>query len=170
MRPTGRKQERQQRRETIEGLVTIVDRPVVQGEEFYNSSTPRNIAIFLLGRLRAKESVSSLMECIQPREGQSMVIDEEMLLSPAAAALAEIGMPAVQPLVERMKLKGMDPEGQMCLMTMVRILGGDLADTKLAKTIGKETNKEYQKNLQACLDALQKKEIPVEKLEEVTGR
>jgi len=159
-----------QRHDSVEELIRIVDGPLSQGEEFFNSSTPRNTAIFLLGELRAAEAVPSLMKWISPREGQSMVIDELSLLPPAAAALARIGMPSVNPLLERMKLKGaelkgFEPEGRVCLMTMVRILKSDLAEAKLEKTLAGEENEEYRKNLQAALDALRNTDIPVEKLE-----
>ena len=46
------------RQETIHYLVSVVKMPVKNGESFYSSTTSRNIAIFLLGKLRAKEAVT----------------------------------------------------------------------------------------------------------------
>jgi len=155
----------QQRYEIIQELIRIVDGPLSRGEEFYSSSTPRNSAIVLLGELRAEESVSSLVEWIEPHEGQSMVIEEEQILPPAALALAKIGMPAVTPLFQRVKIRGMEPSGRICFMTMVRILESDLTDAKLENALAGEENEEYEKNIQAALEALRNGDIPVEKLE-----
>ena len=63
----------QQRTETINGLLAIVRTHVKAGEEFYNSTTPRNIAIYLLGELRATEAISELIQWLEPHQGLSLI-------------------------------------------------------------------------------------------------
>jgi len=147
------------RSETVQGLIRIVDDPVKDYSNFHVSGTPRNTAIFLLGELRAEEAIPSLLEWIAPPEGEFMVIDAPRFITPAGDALAKIGMPAVDPLLDRVKTKGPATESLHCLIAMGRILTADLAEAKLEKALAAEENEEYRKNIQHALNVLKKENI-----------
>jgi len=151
-----------ERKEMIEYLLSIVDRPVEKGEQFLYSDTPRNIAISLLGTLRSEEAVSSLMNWLLPHEGQGIGIwgSGGDVPPPAGLALAQIGLPAVEPLLDKMKYEGRTNMGVRCLITFVYILGPDLAEFKLGKAIASERDEKHKQNLGANLKLLMDHKLP----------
>lgn len=154
----------QEREQQIESLLSIVNGPIVSGEGFTNTTTPRNTAIFLLGQLRASEAVPSLIGWLSPKEGQLMIFYEEALLFSAARALIDIGLPAVKPLLTELKKEGMTPRGTQCLMTLVSILGPEVTELKIKKEIESDSDESIKEMLTACLEAIENKEMPIEKL------
>ena len=177
-------------------LISIVESPVSRREPFYTSSTSRNIAIFLLGRLRARDAVPHLVKWLEPQEGQSLVIYSLMMLSPAGYALADIGLPSVPPLMEIIRRDGCSspeapeiiheddggtrykyppgyrsvPLGDQCLKIIVRIKGLDESEFSLRKAMEAEPDKAKKANLQCALDLLRAPTFPAEALERARQR
>lgn len=144
-----------QNKELIQELISIVRRPVIEGEEFYNLTTSRNIAIFLLGKLRAKEAVPDLIEWLTPREGQNLTIDALMVFAPAGYALVEIGLPSVPPLMEKLKSEGTSILGKECVKVITRIKGLEETELLLQRTLGEETDPVKETNLRAALELIE---------------
>jgi hypothetical protein len=105
-RERGERMALMERAETVEYLLSVVESPVEEGEPFYISGTPRNTAIYLLGKMRAEEAVPVLMDWLLPKPGQNVSFVEDLSFSPAGHALAEIGKPAVRPLADAIAKHG----------------------------------------------------------------
>jgi len=142
------------RKQTIEYLLSVLNSPVKEGEQFYTSTTSRNISISLLGRLRAKEAVADLMKWLIPKPGQGMVVDEEMMFSPAGYALAEIGLPSVPPLFHLLKAEGNVALREQCIKIIVRIKGLPETELLLEDILAKETDNSKRENLKSAQDLL----------------
>ncbi len=167
------------REKTIASLLSIVSKPVTEREPFLLSNTPRNMAMSLLGRLRAKEAVPDLVSWLEPRKGQSFVVFEEPALSPAGYALVEIGLPSVTPVLEIIRQKGCSspdtrkrivegtrirfepqklekysPLGDEALRIIAWIKGVEETGFTLRKAIEAETDATTKENLQSALTLL----------------
>jgi len=163
-RARGKRLAAQTRRHEVDVLLSILHSPVILGEEFWNPGTSRNIAIFILGHFRSIEAIPSLIEWLYPKEGQSMESDEEVLLSPAAVSLSEIGLPASKSLIEQLTKEGMSARGRMCLMAIVKIMGPDMAQFRVEKAIQLSTDARGRQKLTDCMVALAEHRIPVQLL------
>ena len=155
----------EQRKKIIDLLLSILNSPLIENEEFYNSNTLRNISIYVLGTIKAEQAVPQLIKWIEPREGQSTVIDELRMLSPAGEALVHIGLPSVDPLIEMIKDEGTSTTGSQCLKIVVRILGVDIIEMKLNKSITSELMKDKKENLEAALRLLKSKNFHIKALD-----
>jgi hypothetical protein len=148
------------RKETIGGLLAIVRSPVEEGEAFYDMRSPRGSAIFLLGKLRAKEAVTDLVGCLIPKEGQHVVLDDFglVIFNPAASALAEVGLPAVSAVVDVIRnTKTTDMYGvrEQCLRIIVAIKGLRGTELLFEDLVGRETDASKLKNLKAAQELLE---------------
>jgi len=144
------------RKDTIEHLLSVVNTQVKEGEEFYNSVTSRNIAISLLGKLRAKEVVADLTKWLSPKPGQLLIFGdfESYLFSPAGYALIEIGLPSVPPLVELVKSEGTTALGEQCIKIIVSIKGLPETELVFEDMLVKETDNSKRENLKSAQDLL----------------
>ena len=142
-------------------LLSIVSAPVTVGEEFWNSSTRRNISMALLADLRASEAVPALMKWLVPRQGQSLTLDELSALTPASCALVKIGLPALDPLLACVTVNGTSPKGEAALRTIAAMLGGDAADWRLERAIASQADERGKANLRKALKALRSGSVPV---------
>ncbi len=144
-----------ERKDTIDFLISVVNSPIIEGEDYYNFYTSRNIAISLLGTFRTKEAVQDLVQWLAPKSGQSLTVDETHLYTPAGRALVEIGLPSVMSIIERLKL-GEDFYGYLffneCTKVLVSIKGVPGTELLLESSIAKETDPEKKKNLQIGLE------------------
>lgn len=103
----------QQRGARIATLLQLVDSPVEEKEGFYQRNTARNIAIRLLGQLRAPEAVLPLARRLIPKTGQESGATEslsDLVITPAGDALVEIGTPAVPAVVDILATVGVSSE------------------------------------------------------------
>jgi hypothetical protein len=132
----------------------VVNSPVEEGEQFYTSSTSRNIAISLLGKLRAKEAVTDLTRWLTPKTGQGLTFWEEMMFSPAGYALAEIGLPSVPPLFHLLKVEGNVALREQCIKIIVSIKGLPETELLLEDIFAKETDNSKRENLKSAQDLL----------------
>lgn len=150
-----------ERKDTVDFLLSIVNSPLKEGEEFYNYYNSRNTAITLLGTFRAKEAVKALTQWLAAKPGQSMTVDEIHLYTPAGAALVEIGLPSIIPVIERMK-QGEDLYGYFfyneCIDVLVSIKGVQETEHLLESSIAKEADPEKKNNLQIGLEFMKEPE------------
>jgi hypothetical protein len=154
LRLNARESALRERRDLVERLLAVANQPIVEGEEFWNSGTSRNVAITVLGRYRAVEAVPSLMRWLVVQKGQSSSLSELRVFSHAAEALVEIGLPALPPLVDKLASEGRKtPLGDMCVKTVVAILGPETAEFKLKSLSEKEADVGKKRNLQDILDS-----------------
>jgi len=142
------------RQETIEYLLSVIKTPIKDGEPFYSSTTSRNIAIFLLGKLRAKEAVTELTKWLIPKPGQSLVISEEQMFSPAGCALVDIGLPSIPPLLELLKSEEASILREQCIKIIVSIKGLRETELLFEDVVSKETNTAKRENLKVAQDML----------------
>ena len=142
------------RRETIQYLLSVLNSPVEEGEQFYASTTSRNIAIFLLGRLRAKEAVTDLIPWLTPKPRQGLFVSEERVFSPAGEALVEIGLPSVPVVVKLLGSEGPISFKQECIKVIVGIKGLRETEFLFEDIIAAEADSAKRENLKAADDLL----------------
>jgi hypothetical protein len=129
------------RREAIKLLTNMVNEPIVDGEQFDHAAEGRCCAILLLGQMRAKQAIDSLIPCLVPRPGQIPAAQYSIrVFSFAAHSLAEIGEPSVGPLVERMLHEDDYELVRACFMALVKIRGIEEGKMLLAETMKKGNN------------------------------
>lgn len=184
-----------ERRDRIGFLLSVLAAPVEEGEPFYGLSRSRNVAINLLGKMRAKEAVDELTGWLVPQEGQGQAISHLMVFSPAGFALAEIGLPSVPPLLKIIREEGCSspdhrelvregtrwryqperleresPLGDQCLKIIVAIKGMDETEFALQKALEAETNATRRENLQSAINWLRSDTFPAEALTRMQAR
>ncbi len=142
-----------ERKDTINFLLSIVNSPLKEGEEFYISNTSRNIAMSLLGTFRAKEAVQALIPWLVPKPGQGQISSELRMFSPAGEALFQIGLPSVNPLVDFIK-SGDAALREKCVSMIVYIKGVSETEFLFESAIAKETDATKKSNLQLALDIM----------------
>ncbi len=166
----------EERKADVSALLQIVAMPVQPDEPFLRYQTPRNIAIRLLGELRAEEAIEPLITWLTPKPGMSGDVTELGPI-PAARALQQIGMPAAPALMEVLATAGVaaergaavapapagppEPTGQghghladECLRVLVWIKGLEEAEVGLRRAITEEMDAARKRNLQGALFAL----------------
>ncbi len=134
-------------RDTVRVLISVVQRPLEDREQFYIYNNSRNHAIYVLGKMRAKEAVPHLVLWLVPRKGQVMVVDRLMRYGPAGYALLEIGLPAVPVLVDTLKKEGVSPLGQECATVLADIRGKLESWAHLRAILKEESDVEARRNL-----------------------
>ena len=107
----------------IPGLISMLHKELEPREEYYNTVTPRNLAIRALGKLRAREAVPALIEWLEPKAGQICVMDQLMCFGHAGYALVEIGPPAVRPLLDKIRTEEESALEGDCVKIAVGIIG-----------------------------------------------
>lgn len=143
------------RKETVQHLLSVVNRPVEPGEPFYASSTSRNVAITLLGELRAAEGVWDLASWLSPKAGQALTRVEMMMFSPAGEALVKIGLPSLQALAQVLKSDPRRELREQCLKMIVQIKGLRGTELLVEDLVSVETDQKQKENLEAAQNVLQ---------------
>lgn len=142
------------RQETIEYLLSVIKTPIKDGEPFYSSTTSRNIAIFLLGNLRAKEAVTDLTKWLTPKPGQGLKVSEPYFFSPAGYALVNIGLPSIPTLLELLKSEEASVLREQCIKIIVSIKGLRETELLFEDMFAKETDATKRENLKAAQNLL----------------
>ena len=175
-RRRGRRLVLAERKKTIEKLLTMVRAPIKKRERFFDMSTNRNIAIFLLGKFRAEEAVSDLAPWLMPKEGQSAYMDEQRDMAPAGYALVEIGLPSVEPVLAVLRREGctriewdkvgkekwpgrgaiVNMLGDQALLIIGRILGREATQFVLEELLKKDLPEQEKDNLRSALEWLKR--------------
>jgi hypothetical protein len=153
-RIASRKAALEERKETVDALVAIVRSPVEKEEAFYNTFTPRNIAIFLLGKLRAKEAVPELIEFVTPKPGQGTVIDYFSPFSPATEALIQIGLPSVPAFLEKLQAGQTPFKREQCVKALVAIKGLSETEHLIEDRMTDASSTQVKGNLKAVIEVL----------------
>jgi len=161
-----------ERKSTIAFLRTIVKEPVARGERWAYHSTRRNLAITLLGELRAGEAAGEIAEWLICHPGQQRlrtILRSERkgeYASVAMVALVKIGKPANEVLLNKLKrvddqtvkeqLARMDEDMRTaCCRTLAKIEGREIAQLLLAKRIAAAKDDRLRANLEAALKYLE---------------
>lgn len=152
---------RQQHQECVQGLIELAAEKVkptpsrtTQDSEYIRHHS-KHLAILILGDFRATEAVPVLLENLEYRNPNMLVVTtypEEGQLYHAAGALSKIGMPAVGPTIKKLgssaqKNKG----GELCCWVLKKILGVKLARARLQIAIEETRDATVKKNLTAVL-------------------
>ncbi len=167
----------QERKTEVSDLLKILAMPVQPDEPFLEYHTPRNIAIRLVGELRAEEAIEPLVQWLTPKPGMSLEVDEAGPV-PAGAALFEIGAAAVPALLDALATVGVSAErgaagaaqaqpagqrysplGDECLWVLVRILGLEEAEVRLRRAVAEETDAVRKSNLGEAVFALSRPKL-----------
>jgi len=118
----------------------------------------KHLSILLLGDLRASEAVPVLVENIEYEN--TKIIDvwghlDKSERYPAVEALIKIGMPSVEPVIEKMARYDKECVARYnCVFIIERILGTHLAKEKLKIVIEQTKDPAVRKNLEAVLPLL----------------
>jgi biopolymer transport protein ExbD len=93
----------EQHKQRIKALIDIVKEEYEKEKVWYNGpgGTPKNIAIDVLGKLRATEAIPILLKTIVPKPGQEAIYEEEGNSS-ASSALSKIGVPAARAIMREL--------------------------------------------------------------------
>ncbi|HMO50454.1 MAG TPA: hypothetical protein PKE26_01625 [Kiritimatiellia bacterium] len=89
------------RNKAIESLIEIAQSPIMPGESIYYLDNYRNVAIILLGRLKANEAMETLISSLIPDRLRDGTRDNLTVVEPGVIAMIEIGYPALQYLESR---------------------------------------------------------------------
>jgi len=115
----------------------------------------KHLAIMLVGEFRAIEAIPVLIENIEYINPKSIVSDEMISIvdySPSAEALVKIGMPTIEPVIEKLGTYDRDCLGrQICAWIIKEVLGVKLGRYKLQLAIEETKDAKVKKNLQAVL-------------------
>ena len=128
----------------------------------------------LLGKYRASEAVPSLVSNLEweanlpvhafmatiptfPQNDESFEIDQE----PISGALCNIGIPAVVPLLNKIRETDDAKVIIKCAIICSRIEGSEVTQFRLQELLGKEADHKQKERIQSALDAL--KELNPEK-------
>jgi hypothetical protein len=142
----------EERRHEIERLLKIADETINRP----GRRAEADIAIRLLGRMRAAEAVDFLIENLSFK-GQAdwMAVSGPASLEeglPCVYALAEIGLPALQPLVRKAESTEADITHMHVAMTLRRSLGAEHATLYLRDHASKQPDKWKKKRIQSLIE------------------
>ena len=132
-----------QRNDLIQGLIAAVckepaPREIEEDESGERFHSEKHISIILLGGLRASRAVNILLENLfyqtPPKFSTTAPIPREEFY-PAAVALIRIGLPSVNPVLEKLHFTESENEGNLCAWILVEILGKELSQKKIEHSI-----------------------------------
>jgi hypothetical protein len=127
----------------------------------YPRHDSKHLAILLLGELRAISAIPICINNIGYKNKKYLVFDGELLPLdveyPAVEALIKIGLPAVDPVIEKLGTYDKECQGRMnCVWIIKNVLGIYLGRCKLQRYIEKTTDETIKKNLQAIMPQFSK--------------
>lgn len=147
------------RERTIDKLIAILNQPVKKGENWLSSSSPRNLAMDILGEMRAEQAVPHIVLWLWPQEGQYAASSRRSYFSPAGFALIKIGKPAVSVLLEVIATQGNTGALGKKRYAITRILheieGKDGAKFVLGNALEAESDPQRRERLEAALQELE---------------
>lgn len=135
-------------------LISVVNGPIKEGEDFLSNNTPRNTAIYLLGKLRSKEAVQHLIKRLNPMAGQNTKIMNLKIFTPAGFALIEIGLPSVPPLIELLKTEKNIVFREEYIKIIVAIKGIPETELLFEEMLKKEKDSAKIENIKAAQELL----------------
>ena len=115
----------------------------------------KHLSTLMLGELRAIDAIPVLIENIEYKNSRSFFDDRIptlVELFPAVEALMKIGMPAIDPVIEKLGTYDKECQGRRnCVWIIKDVLGIYLGRCKLQRSIEKTTDETIKKNLQAIM-------------------
>jgi hypothetical protein len=151
----------EERRQTIQSLLVILADPgrkPAEQAEYFDSNSSANLAIRVLGEMRATEAVPALVKWLSILDEMPLALThaigpEEI---PAAAALICIGRPAELALLKKIRESG---SGALNLLPciLVKMEGEKITKLILEDAIAGEKLAEARGNLEAALTVLRQK-------------
>lgn len=147
-----------ERKELVNELIRLAKEEV----EVVDPNTPlivypwhdsKHLAILLLGKLRAVEAVSVLVENIEYRNPRERWVRYGDIagLYPAVEALSKIGMPAIGPTIEKLAEYHKDGRGRAnCWCVITTVLGPKLGKLRLQLAIEEAEDETAKRNLRAA--------------------
>ncbi|MFQ6133785.1 MAG: hypothetical protein ACE5R4_17215 [Armatimonadota bacterium] len=130
------------------------------GVPVHTEHEPKQVAIELLGELRAPKAVpvlyANLTYCNPPSRTSALLTWHYDF--PAAVSLSQIGKPAVGPALAHLASSDDELERDLCCWIIEQVEGKQLAPIVLQLAVDKEQYSGRKKRLQAALDYLQKQE------------
>ncbi len=142
--------------EAIDRLIAILDRPTSPSNEWLNPTTPENLAIRVLGEMRAAKAVPTLIPWLGPPEGGHFIYgDIPPGGSPAGMALAAIGKPAEAPLINVLRRSPKTPAWEHSLAVLQKIEGRAVLLVILKEAVTAEKYPEAKSNLAEALRRLE---------------
>jgi len=146
----------------IENLIKLVnvkleDIPSLEAQKTeYGKYHAKELAIDLLGESRSVKAVPVLMENLEYRNPFDLYAGSNRSLGsqfPAARALAKIGMPSVEPALDRLRdYEKYKMESGICCWTLRAVLGNKLAQAHIQITIDETKDEKANKNLNDALN------------------
>lgn len=109
------------RAEIISQLTDMVTQPVKDWEPFFDNSTSRNMAIYLLGVYRADSAIPVLVKYLAPSPSHSGGAENPMTPVPAAVALRRIGPTATPALLQALRTTTNTMVAMECTRLLVEI-------------------------------------------------
>jgi hypothetical protein len=141
-----------ERTASVEKLLLILAQ---EDQAAYPMHSPAEVAARLLGKLGAREAVPALIMRIT-LPASSVGSEELFWRPPCVDALVQIGSPAIEGIVERVKSPATDEEMTLFAEVLRRIDGNDLAIVRVTLLQKKQETEVLEKNLQKILDLLKK--------------
>ena len=156
----------QQRDRTVADLLLTADldaeaarRKGASLQEYSALVDGKNLAMDALGAYRASEAVDCLLRQLTYQTPRSISVDgykEYERNFPAAAALSEIGMPAVGPALEKLADAPGPVEWRLCAWIVKDVLGSDLALAALRMHADTEADPTRKARLEAGIEFIAK--------------
>jgi len=140
-----------ERTDLIASLLKIVKDPRYDKDEWTNPNSPRNLSVRCLGRLRAKEAVSTLIGHLTPKQGQVTGLGDEPSMPAAFEALVEIGVPAFPPLLRDMATSEAGERRMLCAKIITKVVGKRAGKAILLDSISRQDTPEMANRLRECL-------------------
>ena len=143
------------RKQIIDQMIQVLNDPVDQREEWLTHTTSRNIALSILGDMRAAEAVPHIVKWLRPQGGQLGIEDHPDRFSPAAKALVKIGKPAVPALIALIETEGDEYPLKESLSTLLsEIDGKECAELVLRQALTKQSNAQSKQRIESALRKL----------------
>jgi len=155
------------REETVAGLLTLL-----QDEESLAAWTrrigveraqqaehnPKTAAVRLLGDMRAPQAVSVLLDRLAYEDVWTLFVDEARMDTryPAATSLAKIGMPAVRPAIDHIKVAKDDLERRLSVWILVEVEGVAVTRLRLQHELQVEEKSLFRHRLRKALGVLER--------------
>lgn len=146
------------RRQLISEMISVLNEPVEFDSDWLDPNASYNVAISVLGELRAAESVQHLIKWLRPQAKQGFVYIRPIRFSAAGFALIKIGKPAVPALIKLICDEGDQISINTLSGILVEIEGKDVAVFLLQQALRGEGSPSSKQHIDAALKVLQKAE------------
>lgn len=143
-------------RQLISEMISVLNEPVEFDSDWLDPKASYNVAITVLGELRADESVQHLIKWLRPQNKQGFCYPHPIRFSAAGFALIKIGKPAVPALIKLVCDEGDQISINTLSGILVEIEGKDVAIFLLQQALGREANPSSKQHIDAALKVLQK--------------